>query len=119
VGSNGVYALTGTGNLLLLRSTGRTVDRSINLQVRLCAAPPQSLFPSTARFYSHAQSSIRLSLLTNSTGAGGLWTCSFSEAGGLRMCTRSGPRVRQQVAPVQGQPAILEFRRCAALHQAI
>jgi hypothetical protein len=33
VGSNGVYALTDTGSLLLLRSTGRTVDRSINLQV--------------------------------------------------------------------------------------
>lgn len=33
VGSNGVYALTDKGSLLLLRSTGRTVDRSINLQV--------------------------------------------------------------------------------------
>lgn len=32
-GSNGVYALTDNGSLLLLRSTGRTVDRSINLQV--------------------------------------------------------------------------------------
>lgn len=32
-GSNGVYALTDSGSLLLLRSTGRTVDRSINLQV--------------------------------------------------------------------------------------
>lgn len=35
VGSNGVYALTDKGSLLLLRSTGRTVDRSINLQVRV------------------------------------------------------------------------------------
>jgi hypothetical protein len=33
VGSVGVYALTDKGNLLLLRPTGRTVDRSINLQV--------------------------------------------------------------------------------------
>lgn len=33
VGSNGLYALTDKGNLLLLRSTGRLVDRSINLQV--------------------------------------------------------------------------------------
>lgn len=32
-GSNGVYALTDKGTLLLLRSTGRTVDRFIDLQV--------------------------------------------------------------------------------------
>jgi hypothetical protein len=35
-GSNGVYALTDKGTLLLLRSTGRTVDRSINLEVGSC-----------------------------------------------------------------------------------
>lgn len=33
VGSVGVYALTDKGNLLLLRPTGRSVDRSLNLQV--------------------------------------------------------------------------------------
>jgi hypothetical protein len=35
VGSNGVYALADNGHLLLLRSTGRTVDRSVDLQVAI------------------------------------------------------------------------------------
>jgi hypothetical protein len=37
VGSNGVYALTQRGTLLLMRSTGRTIDRQVHLQVRVQA----------------------------------------------------------------------------------
>lgn len=35
-GSNGVYALVGAGVLVLMRPTGRTIDKSVNLQV--CAS---------------------------------------------------------------------------------
>jgi hypothetical protein len=73
--------------------------------------------PSTARFYWHTQRSHPVVPGDNFTGAGGLWTCSYSQAGGLRMRTRSGSCVCQQVAPVQGQPAILEFHRCTGLNQ--
>lgn len=33
-GSDGVYALTGDGTLVLLRATARNVDKSVSLQVR-------------------------------------------------------------------------------------
>jgi hypothetical protein len=33
-GSNGVYALVATGVLVLMRPTGRVIDKSVNLQVR-------------------------------------------------------------------------------------
>jgi hypothetical protein len=32
-GSNGVYALVATGVLVLMRPTGRVIDKSVNLQV--------------------------------------------------------------------------------------
>lgn len=35
-GSNGVYALVNTGILVLMRPTGRVIDKSVNLQVRGC-----------------------------------------------------------------------------------
>jgi hypothetical protein len=33
VGTNGIYALTASGLLLMLRATGKTFDRAVNLQV--------------------------------------------------------------------------------------
>ncbi|WIA09056.1 hypothetical protein OEZ85_008470 [Tetradesmus obliquus] len=37
-GSNGVYALVATGVLVLMRPTGRVIDKSVNLQVRAAYA---------------------------------------------------------------------------------
>jgi hypothetical protein len=37
-GSNGVYALVATGVLVLMRPTGRVIDKSVKLQVRGAAA---------------------------------------------------------------------------------
>jgi hypothetical protein len=33
-GTNGVYALTSRGMLLMLRATGKTLDKTVDLQVR-------------------------------------------------------------------------------------
>lgn len=65
VGSNGVYALTDRGTLLLLRSTGRTVDRAIDLQVRRAeaASPSCSSLP-LASCAAEAKTSCRCSIPT-------------------------------------------------------